>query len=100
LLVLYILYNDSIMAPATVPRKRVAIIGSGVAGLGALWALNRTAHDVYIYEATSRLGGQTNTVDFKNGKYHTAVDTGLIALNTATYRTISGCLHCTITDER
>merc|ERR1712093_939106 len=76
-----------IMAPLTpnVPRKKVAIIGSGSAGIGALWALNRTHHDVYIYEAADRLGGHTNTVEFRNGKYKTLVDTGFIVLNTATY---------------
>lgn len=70
----------------TVPRKKVAIIGSGSAGIGALWALNRTPHDVYIYEAANRLGGHTNTVEFKKGKFQTLVDTGFIVLNTATYR--------------
>jgi predicted NAD/FAD-binding protein len=70
-----------------VPRKKVyAIIGSGCAGIGALWALNRTHHDVYIYEAAERLGGHTNTVEFKHGKSKTLVDTGFIVLNTATYR--------------
>ncbi|PBP25529.1 amine oxidase [Diplocarpon rosae] len=75
------------MAPLTptVPRKKVAIIGSGSAGIGALWALNRTHHDVYLYEAADRLGGHTNTVEFKNGKFKTMVDTGFIVLNTATY---------------
>lgn len=67
-------------------RKKVAIVGSGSAGIGALWALNRTHHDVYIYEAADRLGGHTNTVEFGNGKHRTAVDAGLIVLNTATYR--------------
>jgi predicted NAD/FAD-binding protein len=76
------------MAPLTsrAPRKKVAIIGSGSAGIGALWALNRTHHDVYMYEAADRLGGHTNTVDFKVGKYKAAVDTGFIVLNKATYR--------------
>lgn len=76
------------MAPLTLPfpRKKVAIIGSGCAGIGALWALNRTHHDVYIYEAADRLGGHTNTVEFKHGKSKTLVDTGFIVLNTATYR--------------
>lgn len=69
-----------------VPRKKVAIIGSGSAGIGALWALNRTHHDVYMYEATDRLGGHANTVEFQNGRYKTLVDTGFMALNTATYR--------------
>ncbi len=70
----------------TVPRKRVAIVGSGCAGIGALWALNRTHHDVYLYEADDRLGGHTNTVEWKTGKYTTLVDTGFIVLNSATYR--------------
>ena len=67
-------------------RKKVAIIGSGAAGIGALWALNRTRHDVYIYEAADRLGGHTNTVEYAHGKQKTMVDTGFIVLNTATYR--------------
>jgi predicted NAD/FAD-binding protein len=76
------------MTPLTpqIPRKKVAIIGSGCAGIGALWALNRTHHDVYIYEAAERLGGHTNTVEYKHGKVKTMVDTGFIVLNTATYR--------------
>lgn len=69
-----------------VPRKKVAVIGSGVAGIGALWALNRTHHDVYMYEAADRLGGHSNTVEFKRGKSKTNVDTGFIVLNSATYR--------------
>ncbi|KAH8678045.1 amine oxidase [Xylariales sp. PMI_506] len=68
-----------------VPRKKVAIVGSGSAGIGALWALNRTHHDVYLYEAADRLGGHTNTVNWKRGKYQTLVDTGFIVLNAATY---------------
>jgi predicted NAD/FAD-binding protein len=67
-------------------RKRVAVVGSGSAGIAALWALNRTYHDVYLYEAAERLGGHTNTVQLRSGKYTTAVDTGFMVLNTATYR--------------
>lgn len=67
-------------------RKKVAVVGSGCAGIAALWALNRSYHDVYMYEAASRLGGHTNTVTWKNGKYETRVDTGFIVLNAATYR--------------
>ena len=73
------------LTPA-IPRKKVAIVGSGVAGLCALWALNRTHHDVYLYEAADRLGGHTNTVEYKHGISRTLVDTGFIVLNTATYR--------------
>jgi len=74
------------MAPVSSRRKKVAIIGSGCAGIGALWALNRTQHDVYIYEAADRLGGHTNTVEYNHGKHKVLVDTGFIVLNSATYR--------------
>jgi predicted NAD/FAD-binding protein len=70
----------------TVPRKKVAIIGSGSAGIGALWALNRTHHDVYMYEAADRLGGHINTVEFKKDKYKTSVDVGVTMLNASTCR--------------
>jgi predicted NAD/FAD-binding protein len=68
-------------------RKRVAIVGSGCAGIGALWALKNTDHEVHLYEATSRLGGHTNTVVFEapNGE-EVNVDAGFIVINTATYR--------------
>ncbi|OAA54001.1 amine oxidase [Cordyceps fumosorosea ARSEF 2679] len=66
-------------------RKKVAIVGSGCSGIAALWALNRTYHDVHMYEAADRLGGHTNTVQWSAGKFKTAVDTGFIVLNTATY---------------
>lgn len=65
-------------------RKKVAVIGSGSAGIAALWALNRTYHDVYLYEAADRLGGHTNTVQWKNGKFTTSVDAGFMALNAVT----------------
>jgi len=65
--------------------KKVAIVGSGCSGIAALWALNRTYHDVYLYEAADRLGGHTNTVSLKKGKFATQVDTGFVAFNAATY---------------
>lgn len=66
----------------------MAIVGSGCAGIAALWALNRSPHDVYLFEAADRLGGHTNTVEFSRGKYKTMVDTGFIVMNSATYRTV------------
>jgi len=67
--------------------KKVAIVGSGCSGIGALWALKSTNHEVHLFEADSRLGGHTNTVTFKspNGR-ETQVDAGFIVMNTATYR--------------
>lgn len=67
-------------------RKKVAVVGSGCSGIAALWALKGTCHDVYLYEADGRLGGHSNTVQWKAGKSSVGVDTGFIVLNTATYR--------------
>jgi predicted NAD/FAD-binding protein len=70
----------------SIPAKKIAIVGSGVSGLGALWALKSTNHEVHLYEAEDRYGGHTNTVAFRKGDESTFVDTGFIVLNTATYR--------------
>lgn len=72
------------------PRKKVAIVGGGSAGVAALWALNRTPHDVYIYEASGRLGGYMSTVEYSQGRYKTLVDVGLPTFNAATSR----MFHC------
>ncbi|KAH7040749.1 NAD/FAD-binding-like protein [Microdochium trichocladiopsis] len=63
--------------------KKIAIVGSGSAGVAALWALNRTHHDVYLYEASDRLGGHVNTVEWKQGKFRTLLDTGFVVFNKA-----------------
>ena len=74
--------------PRMAHRKKVAIVGSGCSGIGALWALKTsTDHEVHLFEANDRLGGHTNTVVFENEKgQKTNVDTGFIVMNTATYR--------------
>ena len=35
---------------------KIAVIGAGVAGLGAAWLLSRK-HDVVVYERADRVGG-------------------------------------------
>ena len=47
------------------PRRRVAIIGGGVSGLGAAWALNHhpDRFDIRLYEASEQIGGNAITVD-------------------------------------
>lgn len=67
--------------------KKIAIVGSGVSGISALYALKNTGHDVHLYEAAERWGGHTNTIMFKgNDGNEVPVDTGFIVLNTYTYR--------------
>jgi predicted NAD/FAD-binding protein len=63
---------------------KVAIIGTGIAGNVAAYRLAR-AHDITVYEADSRIGGHTNTVDVVAGGRGWAVDTGFIVFNDATY---------------
>ena len=67
------------------PKKKIAIIGSGCAGLGAAYALSRTNHEVHIFEKQSALGGHTNTQTWTKQGRTTPVDTGFIVMNTATY---------------
>ena len=68
-------------------RKRIAVVGSGVSGIGAVWALSTsTEHEVHLFEADEVLGGHTNTVPWKYDGHETNVDTGFIVYNNATYR--------------
>ena len=45
--------------------RRIAIIGAGVSGLGAAWALNHSPDrfDFRVFEATERIGGNAITAD-------------------------------------
>ncbi len=64
---------------------QIAVIGSGISGLSAAWLLSQS-HDVTIYEASSRLGGHSNTVDVTlTSGQRVPVDTGFIVSNTWTY---------------
>jgi predicted NAD/FAD-binding protein len=67
-------------------KKRIAIVGSGISGMSALYALRNTQHEVHLFEKEKRLGGHTNTVNWTHNGKSTPVDTGFIVLNTATYR--------------
>ncbi len=44
-------------APAVRTGKRVAVVGSGPAGLSAALYLNRRGHEVTVYERSDRIGG-------------------------------------------
>jgi predicted NAD/FAD-binding protein len=63
---------------------RVAIVGSGIAGLVAAHRLH-PAHDVELFEAGSWIGGHTHTVTVELGGREFDVDTGFIVYNERNY---------------
>ncbi|MDI9776262.1 FAD-dependent oxidoreductase [Pseudomonas putida] len=63
---------------------RIAIIGSGIAGLTCAHLLSRR-HAVTVFEAADRVGGHTHTVDVQWRGQQYAVDTGFIVFNDWTY---------------
>ncbi|KPF57590.1 glutamate synthase [beta proteobacterium AAP51] len=58
--------------PAFKTGKRVAVVGSGPAGLAAAQQLARAGHDVTVFEKNSRIGGllRYGIPDFKMEKTH------------------------------
>jgi hypothetical protein len=63
---------------------RIAIVGGGVSGLGAAWAL-RDCCDVTLYEKDVRPGGHANTVRVAYDDAELDVDTGFIVFNEPNY---------------
>ena len=71
-------------------KKRIAIIGAGISGLGCAYALRQHPEfEITLYEAGDHIGGHSNTVDFTcniNGEEVThGVDTGFLVFNRKTY---------------
>ncbi len=65
-------------------RMRIAIVGTGVAGLVCAHLLSRS-HDVTLFEADDRPGGHAHTVrvDLPDGSYD--IDTGFLVYNERNY---------------
>jgi len=89
------MYSDPLAPAAPAPsfqatrQPRVAIIGSGIAGLAAAHTLQGLAH-ITLFEAGDYFGGHTHTVDMTlpnaQGMPTTfGVDTGFLVLNERTY---------------
>ncbi|HEX2528058.1 MAG TPA: FAD-dependent oxidoreductase [Geminicoccus sp.] len=63
---------------------RIAVVGTGIAGLSAAWLLS-SRHEVVVYEREPRLGGHANTVDVPGPDGPIGVDTGFIVMNRRNY---------------
>lgn len=65
---------------------RLAIIGTGIAGNAAAYALKTgSAHEITVFEKSHRAGGHSATVDIDYDGVSMAVDTGFIVYNEANY---------------
>ena len=63
---------------------RIAIVGSGVAGLVVAHRLHRR-HDVTLFEANDHVGGHVNTIPLTLDGVNREVDTGFIVYNERNY---------------
>ena len=64
--------------------RRVAVVGSGIAGLSVAYSLAAEAQ-VTLFEAGGYFGGHTHTVDVTLDGVTHGVDTGFLVLNERTY---------------
>ena len=67
---------------------KIAVVGSGIAGMGCAYLLSRQ-HEVVLYEKESRLGGHTHTHSVRQGNQDYQIDTGFIVFNPANYPLLS-----------
>jgi predicted NAD/FAD-binding protein len=67
---------------------KIAVIGGGVAGISAAYAL-RDAGEVHIFDADDRLGGHANTIEVLEGERLLGLDTAFIIFNEPSYPNFS-----------
>ena len=72
---------------SSIAPRRIAVVGSGVAGLTAAYVASRTAH-VTLFEADERLGGHADTHVVPTDDGDLRIDTGFIVHNRRTYPTL------------
>ena len=65
-------------------KQRLAVIGGGIAGLGAAWLL-RKRYEVTVFEREGHIGGHSNTVEVEEDGRQIPIDTGFMVFNKVTY---------------
>jgi uncharacterized protein len=63
---------------------RIAVVGSGIAGLASAWLLSRE-HEVTLFEANNYFGGHTHTHDFEQQGRRYRIDSGFVVHNPRHY---------------
>lgn len=76
--------------PGKASRQRVAVIGGGIAGCGAAWALKQSGHEVVLYEERETLGGNAKTFTWDSPGNPTTGNTE--SYNHSTSRAQRSCL--------
>ncbi len=71
---------------------RVAVVGSGIAGVACAHRLQDMAERVVVFEAQGRIGGHTDTHDLVVEGSRVAVDSGFIVFNRENYPQFSAWL--------
>lgn len=64
--------------------KKLAIIGTGIAGMGCGHHLHKK-YDITLFERNDYIGGHTNTISVDEGGTHVHMDTGFMVFNYVTY---------------
>jgi predicted NAD/FAD-binding protein len=66
-------------------QKKIAVIGSGISGLGFAYIAKKNNIDVTLFEQNETFGGHSNTIDLTVEDQRFAVDTGFLVHNRLTY---------------
>lgn len=65
-------------------KKRIAIVGGGIAGLSAAWLL-KDRYAVTLFEKNAYIGGHSNTLTVDTAQGPVAIDTGFVVYNERNY---------------
>lgn len=73
------------MQKAQVINKKIAVVGSGISGLGFSYMAAQNDIQVTLLEQNDYFGGHSNTIDLKVENKDLAIDTGFLVHNKLTY---------------